>query len=187
MSATLLGTVERSKNITSSNAGGRPAPQPVRLRRGVRSRRRVRRRLLRLGRLGERHAGHAVDGAQARQQRGDLLLAASCSPCSATAGASIAPRTPLPPPAFAPLEIEPLSEVSVTSVGMAREMSRSACSQSKREAARSLTVWTRVCGQLLEVGVRLQLSGALGCTAAAWAVTASSSAWRSFTVLVVST
>jgi hypothetical protein len=64
-------------------------------------------------------------------------------PCSVTAGASIAPRTLLPPP-FAPVEIEPLSEVSVTSFGMAREMSRSACSQSKREAARSLTVWMRV-------------------------------------------
>ena len=55
--------------------------------------------------------------------------------------AAIALWRPLPP---ASLEIVPLSSRSVTSAGTAREMSRSACSQSKREAARSLTVWMRV-------------------------------------------
>ena len=37
-----------------------------------------------------------------------------------------------------------MSDESVTSAGMARETSRMACSQSKREDARSLTVWMRV-------------------------------------------
>ena len=63
-------------------------------------------------------------------------------PVSSIAGEVIALRTGELPPA--PLEIEPLSVLSVTSAGMAREMSRSACSQSKREDARSLTVWIRV-------------------------------------------
>ena len=63
-------------------------------------------------------------------------------PLSSIAGAAIALRMPPLPPAA--LEIVPLSSRSVTSAGTAREMSRSACSQSKREDARSLTVWMRV-------------------------------------------
>ena len=59
------------------------------------------------------------------------------------AGAVIAPRMRAAGAAVAPPPRSPLSEAIVTSAGTARERSRSACSQSKRELARSLTVWTR--------------------------------------------
>jgi hypothetical protein len=62
-------------------------------------------------------------------------------PVSSIAGDAIALRS-APPPPDSP-DTLPLSEASVTAAGMARETSRIDCSQSKREAARSRTVWMR--------------------------------------------
>ena len=94
-------------------------------------------------------------------------------PLSSIAGAAIALRRPLPPPAA--LEIVPLSSLSVTSAGTAREMSRSACSQSKREDARSLTVWMRVSAIAWKSAYGLSWLTRWR-VASAWAVTASSCA-----------
>ena len=69
-------------------------------------------------------------------------------PLSWIAGAEIADRTVELPVRLRSRRrrcaIVPLSDVRVTLAGMARETSRIACSQSKREDARSLTVWMRV-------------------------------------------
>jgi hypothetical protein len=81
--------------------------------------------------------------ARRRERSWATWVCVVAQPLSSMAGEAIALRM-AEPPAAESLEIEPVSDVSVTSVGMAREMSRSACSQSKREAARSLTVWMRV-------------------------------------------
>jgi hypothetical protein len=67
-------------------------------------------------------------------------------PCSSIAGTSSAPRIcvlPVPVPVVFLEDTVPVSWLSVTSAGIARAMSRRACSQSKREVARSLTVATR--------------------------------------------
>jgi hypothetical protein len=105
-------------------------------------------------------------------------------PFSSIAGAVIALRTVLPPPDW--LEIEPLRLSSVTAAGMAREMSRRACSQSNRDDARSRTVWMRV--SAIDWKSTYGFSWATRCVvAAAWDSVASSCAVRSLTVLVVST
>ena len=183
MSATLLGTVERSKNITSSNAGGRPAPQPALLRRGVRSRRRVRRRLLRLGRLGERHAGHAVDGAQAGQQRGDLRLAGRA------ALSAIGRRVDRAADRRCRRRRRTARDRAV------ERRERDVGRDGARDVAQRLLPVEAGGGEVLdgldarlghrlEVGVGLQLGGALGAASAPGRSTASSSAWRSLTALV---
>ena len=55
--------------------------------------------------------------------------------------------------------MSPVSWRRLTSGGMARERSRSACSQSKREPARSLDGLDAGLGGRVEVGVRLELGG----------------------------
>ena len=81
MSSTVAGTSAPSKNMTSSKFGGALAGAagavgPPAIGDGAADAR----GLVRLERLAEAHAGDAVDVAQARQQRGDLLLAGACSP-----------------------------------------------------------------------------------------------------------
>jgi hypothetical protein len=140
MSSTLAGTFERSKKTTSSKAGGRfpghtfssgvvATVEPVGVIAGLSD-------LLRLTRV-------TPSMLRRRDSSVATVFCVGVQPVSSTAGAAMAVRTvePLPP---APPEIVPLSEVSVTSDGTTREMSRSACSQSKREDARSLMVWIRV-------------------------------------------
>ena len=72
---------------------------------------------------------------------------------SVIAGAVIAPRMPVAvwvPPR------SPLIEASVTSDGTARERSRRACSQSKRDVRQILDGLDAAVDQGLEVGVRLE-------------------------------
>jgi hypothetical protein len=81
---------------------------------------------------------------------------------------------------------EPVIELSVTSAGIAREMSRSACSQSKRALARSLTVCRRC--SVVAAKSAYGFSRVAFCVSAAdCALTWSSLAWRSLMVLLVST
>src|ERR1700754_3829205 len=87
------------------------------------------------------------------------------------AGALIAPRSGLDaPPALAPVATSPVSDFSVMSFGMAREMSLRVRSQSKREPAMSLTVCTR--------DLAIASKSAYGLSCAAWRATA---CWRAVT------
>ena len=72
--------------------------------------------------LAQRHAGDAVDVAQARHQAGHVASGRARSPSSVMAGAEIAPRSePLPPPPPVSALTLPLRLFSVTSAGMARD------------------------------------------------------------------
>src|SRR5215207_3052260 len=136
MSWTDAGTLEPSKKATTSKAGGRPAPQlpgvaavalPAAAAGFV--------DLARLTRV-------TPSTPRSRDSSTATFFWPRVQPLSPRAGAEIAARTAEPPPDA--LDIEPFREVSVTSAGTTRETSRSACSQSKREDARSFTVWIRV-------------------------------------------
>ena len=132
-----------SKKTTTSNDGGLPTPHgcgvaELELARSTPGRRVV---TSSAPELAQRDARDAIDVVQARHQAGDLGLAGSAAlERDRRSGDRAAERLPPPP---APVLMSPASAVSVTSAGTARERSRSACSQSKREPARSRTVCTR--------------------------------------------
>jgi hypothetical protein len=107
-------------------------------------------------------------------------------PASETAGELIDARSGSLPVAAELPDSDALSDVSVTSPGTAREMSRSARDQSKRAAARSDTVCTRVLAAASKSAYGLSFA-ASAVAAAVWAVTWSSLAWRSLTELAVRT
>ena len=106
-------------------------------------------------------------------------------PVIVIAGAEIALRSAPPwPPAS--VEMSPESWRRLTSCGMARERSRSACSQSKREPARSRTVCTRALAAASKSAYGLSLATCACIACCCWA-TRSRSALRCLMVLSVRT
>jgi len=106
-------------------------------------------------------------------------------PLTSIAGEPIAPRIVEAPPLACP-DTVPLSDFSVTSAGMAREMPRSDCSQSNREPARSRTVEIRASASAWKSAYGLSFA-ASAATALPCALTAVSLASRSLMVLFVTT
>jgi hypothetical protein len=176
-----------SKNITISKSGGEPGEQPVGAEAAPVA-------------PGEAGAGGATSFladfdrltrvTPSTLRRRAISVATSCcvfvQPVIVIAGASIALRRPDPPVPPTPVLTVPSRESSVTSDGIARERSRSAVSQSKRLPARSLTVATRAEASAAksEYGLRSPTLAAAACSRT---VSALSWAWRSLTVLSVST
>ena len=106
-------------------------------------------------------------------------------PASSIAGALIAPRRAEPPDESSPPTV-PVSELSETFEGRARERSRRACSQSKRALASAWTVEARARATVWKSAYGLR-PVARSTVASFWVLMSARLALRSFTTLVAST
>ena len=133
-----------SKNMTSSKLGRLPVPHGVALRCSTSEASPPERPVSSMSSAVDLLSDTRVTPSMScrRAIRRATSRCAGAQPSIVIAGAEMAVRSALPPPP-APVLMSPVSDFSVMSAGMARERSRSACSQSKREPARSLTVCTR--------------------------------------------
>ena len=172
-----------SKNMTTSNAGRLPVPHGMASRRSraLPSCDAVVFSLLEL----ESETRVTPSMSRRRAIRRATWVWPGAQPVRVMAGAEIALRSepPWPPASVA---MSPLSWRSVTSCGMARDRSRSVCSQSKREPARSRTVCTRALAAASKSAYGLSLVTWACIACCCWA-TWSRSALRCLMVLSVRT